>query len=150
MPGSWPQQELPNLTNANCSITSPATRRYNCIAWVAKEDFRNWWPDPLGIGYWPATAPRSVTTDAFIKAYGTLGFKLCYDGTLEEGLEKIALFGIGATGAEVPTHAARQLPTGEWTSKLGNFEDITHASAGDVNGPVYGQVLCYLERQRKT
>ena len=148
MPGSWPQHELPNLTDQNSEITSPATRRYNCIAWAAGDVLRNWWPDPLGIGYWPPGVPRSVTTQVFLAAYGTFGFKLCFDGVLEPGVEKLALFGKGSAGNEVPTHAALQLESGEWTSKLGRFEDVKHSLVEAVAGPVYGTVICYLARPR--
>ncbi|MCI0364369.1 MAG: hypothetical protein L0219_10830 [Phycisphaerales bacterium] len=43
---------------------------------------------------------------------------------LEPGLEKVALF----ADSFYYTHAARQLPTGPWTSKLGKAEDIEHDS----------------------
>lgn len=149
MPGSWPQHELPNLTADNCEVKSKATRRYNCLAWAAGEDFRNWWPDPIGVGHWPAGVERFVTTQAFLRAYGTMGFALCFDGTLEGGIEKVAIYGKGPPGAEVPTHAALQLESGEWTSKLGPFEDINHTTAEAVQGPVYGRVICYLSRPRQ-
>lgn len=148
MPGSWPQHELPFLTDQNCHVTSPATNRYNCLAWAAGENRRNWWPDPAGIGYWPATVRREVSIGAFVDAYGTLGFRLCFDGTLEEGLQKIAIFGKGVMGSEIPTHAALQLENGRWTSKLGPCEDIEHATPDAVNGPVYGTVVCYMVRPR--
>jgi hypothetical protein len=48
----------------------------------------------------------------------------------------------------MPTHAALQLESGLWTSKLGEFEDINHLTPNAVAGPVYGGVLCYLERPR--
>ena len=102
----------------------------------------------MGIGYWPPGAGRSVTTQAFLDAYGTLGFKLCFDGTLEPGIEKIAIFGKRPAGQEVPTHAALQLESGEWTSKLGPFEDVRHSPVEAVAGPVYGTVICYLARPR--
>ena len=149
MLGNWPPHELPNLTANNCDVKSPATKRYNCLAWAAGEDFRNWWPDPMGIGYWPPGIVRAVTTQAFLLAYGTLGFTLCFDGTLEAGVEKLAIYGKGQTGAEEPTHAAVQLETGHWTSKIGRFEDITHTTPNAVGGPVYGAVICYLARPRR-
>ena len=148
MPGSWPQHEFPNLTDQNCDVTGPRTRRYNCIAWAAGNSTRKWWPDPMGVGYWPAGVNRADTTEAFLRAYGSLGYVLCFDGTLETGLEKIALCGKGPAGSEVPTHAALQLETGEWTSKLGDFEDITHATTHDVESHLYGRVICYLARRR--
>jgi hypothetical protein len=81
-------------------------------------------------------------------AYGTLTYTLCFDGTLKPGIEKIALYGKGQPGAEVPTHVALQLESGKWTSKLGPFEDINHATPEAATGPVYGRVLCYLSRPR--
>lgn len=148
MAGSWPQNELPYLTDQDYAITSPATRRYNCIAWAAQDTVRWWWPDPMEIGYWPPNIGRAVTTEAFLRAYGTLGFTLCFDGTLEAGIEKIALYGKGTASAEVPTHAALQLENGQWTSKIGVFEDISHTTPGLLDGPVYGTVICYLARRR--
>jgi hypothetical protein len=146
--GSWPEHELPYLTATSCEITSKASKQYNCIAWAARDEINNWWPDPWGIGYWPSGAPRAVTVDAFMQAYGTLGYKLCYDGSLVVGLEKIAIFGTGPEGSEVPTHAALQLESGEWTSKLGPFEDVRHKTVDAVNGPIYGKVICFMSHLR--
>lgn len=148
MPGSWPPHELPYLAQDNCEVKSKATKRYNCLAWAAGEDFRNWWPDPLGKDYWPLGIPREVTVEKFLLAYGTLGFRLVFDGTLKQGVEKLALYGKGHAGSEIPTHAALQLESGEWTSKIGRFEDISHKTAAVVEGPVYGKVICYLARPR--
>ena len=148
MPGSWPPSELPNLIDNNCQITSPTTPRYNCIAWAAGDNSRWWEPDPFGQYYWPPNIPRTFTTDAFLQAYGMLGFRLCFDGILKQGVEKLAIYGKGPAGAEVPTHAALQLPDGTWTSKLGNCEDVTHTTADNLNGPCYGHVLCFLARAR--
>jgi hypothetical protein len=46
----------------------------------------------------------------------------------------------------VYTHAARQLPSGKWTSKLGKGEDIEHDSPYDVGGGVYGEVMQVMKR----
>lgn len=148
MPGTWPPYELPNLTDDNCIVTSDPTGQYNCIAWAAGEDFRNWWPDEWGVGYWPPGVAREATVAAFVLAYGTRGFRLCFDGSLEVGLEKVALYGAGPRGSEEPTHAALQLKDGRWTSKLGPFEDVIHTTTEAAAGPVYGKVICYLSRPR--
>jgi hypothetical protein len=149
MPGSWTTGQLPHLAEGdNCEVTSKKTPKYNCIAWAAGEDFRNWWPDPMKKGYWPPGVSRAITVGAFIEAYGTLGFKLAYDGTLQAGIQKLAIYGKGQAGAEVPTHAALQLEDGQWTSKLGPLEDVTHKVAAAVEGPCYGKVICYLGRPR--
>lgn len=140
MPGSWPIRELPYLDNDNCEITSPPTRHYNCIAWAADENARWWWPDPQGIGYWPPGVQRAATLEAFEAAYATLGYEPCTDSSLEPDIEKIAIFALNLGGLVVPTHAAIQLTSGQWSSKLGEFEDITHDRVEDVRGPVYGSV----------
>ena len=146
--GSWPEWELPGLTVDTCEVKSKKTGMYNCVAWAAGENFRNWWPDPMGVGFWPHGVSRKVTMPAFIQAYGTKGYSLCYNNSLEEGLEKIALFGKEINGIPTPTHAALQLASGVWTSKLGPFEDVEHPSVDAVNGPVYGSIICYLSRPR--
>jgi hypothetical protein len=150
MPGSWLPSDLPNLTDANCEITSRATRHYNCIAWVAADDTRNWWPDQRGIGYWPADAPRVETVAAFIGAFDTLGYKPCLSAAFEEGIEKIALYAIEDRDLQTaPTHAARQLESGEWTSKLGQCEDVRHPTPDSVSGPLYCKPACYMSRARR-
>jgi hypothetical protein len=45
----------------------------------------------------------------------------------------------------VPKHAARQLPSGRWTSKLGPMEDIEHA-LHDLTGMAYGSVVLVMKR----
>jgi hypothetical protein len=80
--------------------------------------------------------------EAFRAAFATLGYAVCAGAEPESGFEKVALFA-GAHG--VPTHAARQLPSGRWTSKLGELEDIEHA-LHDLTGLVYGSVVLVLKR----
>jgi hypothetical protein len=46
-----------------------------------------------------------------------------------------------------PLYAARQLPNGRWTSKLGEWEDIEHA-LHDLTGMVYGSVVLVMKRPR--
>jgi hypothetical protein len=66
----------------------------------------------------------------------------CDHGELEAGFEKIAIY-VGAD-SEVK-HAARQLPSGLWTSKLGDFEDIEHPLFV-LEGGAYGWVKRFLKR----
>jgi hypothetical protein len=145
MLGSWDPSYLPNLTAQNCKVTSPATRVYNCIAWAASDDALWWWPDDFS--YWPPDVAREITIGAFMQLYALFGYVECVDGTLETGFEKIALYAKRMPWGEVePTHAARQLPDGQWTSKLGPCEDVTHATPSDVDGPSYGTPIKFLKR----
>lgn len=149
MPGSWPPSELPRLTPDNHTVTSKVSTRYNCIAWAAGDTARWWWPDARNIGYWPPGVQRALTLEAFVEAYGTLGFRPCENGCFQTGVEKVAILGrLPANAPPTPEHAALQLDSGEWTSKLGPFEDISHATLEAVGGPAYGEVICYLSRPR--
>jgi hypothetical protein len=148
MLGSWPPDALPNLTEQNCRETSQKTRAYNCIAWAAGDDQHWWWPGPIR-GYWPLNVPREETLEAFILAFGTLGYRECADGSLEANIEKVALYAELVSGVLVPTHAARQLQDGCWTSKIGAFEDVEHLTVNDVNCAAYGTPVRYLSRPRR-
>jgi hypothetical protein len=99
--------------------------------------------------YWPEGVPRSETVEAFIQAYRTLGYEICDSPALEPGVEKIAIYVNNRVDRE-PTHAARQLPSGKWTSKLGRAEDIEHdALQGDYPpGCRYGEEATFLARAR--
>jgi len=72
-----------------------------------------------------------------------LGYQSCDEGELEEHYLKIALY---VNTDSKPTHAARQLPSGKWTSKLGKGEDIEHANPAGVEGEIYGTVVQYMKR----
>lgn len=124
----YKEAEFPRLAATGYRITSKASRIYNCFAWAAGEDDRWWNPlEPENPYYWIDGVPAELTVAAFIQAYQTLGYEPCDDSGLEEGFEKIALY---ATPDGEPTHAARQLPDGKWTSKLGRWEDIEHELDG--------------------
>lgn len=148
MPGSWCPTEFPNLRPDNHAVTSNATRQYNCLAWAAYADTVRWEPDPHFQYYWPPGVARAYTVEAFVKAYESLGFRLCYGGEWTEGIEKMALYAEERNGVLRPTHAALQLEPGKWTSKIGDFEDISHTTEHDVAGGLYGRVRYYLERPR--
>jgi hypothetical protein len=125
-------------------ITSPFDVNYNCIAWAAQDLSRNWWPDSMHLGYWPPGVPREETIEIFAAAYRTLGYEECDSAEVEPGFQKIALYALSGK----PKHAARQLPNGHWTSKLGKAEDIQHALQ-DLEGQSYGQVVTILRRRRQ-
>src|SRR5271156_1758322 len=107
---------FPGLLGTAYRITSPSTDGYNCIAWAAGETGAWWWPGDPAVTFWPARAKREETLAAFREAFATIGYVPCDHAEAKSGFEKIALFA-DATG--IPTHAARQLSTGLWTSKLG-------------------------------
>lgn len=145
------EAEFPNLTRRDYHVTSDETSGYNCIAHAAARDDSWWWPADFEWVFWPDNVPKEETLEAFIQAYGTLGYVVCGDGVLEAGFEKVALF-VEADGS-TPSHAARQLPSGKWTSKLGEWEDVEHYSLPPLEdrrfGMGYGTVAKFLKRPRR-
>jgi hypothetical protein len=135
------QASFPSLA-VTFRVTSEETDRYNCIAWAAGDTSRWWWP--LYPSYWPEMAPREATLDAFVAAFATLGSAGCADGDLEDGKEKVVIYLL--QGA--PTHMARQMVSGAWTSKLGDAWDIGHFLPTEVGGRIYGDAVQYLWRPR--
>jgi hypothetical protein len=118
------EEAFPGLAANGYQVTSPSDSDYNCIAWAAGDSHAWWWPgQDAGKEYWPPGVPRERTRDAFVAAFASLGYTICESDDVESGYEKIALF---AAVDGRPTHAARQLPSGRWTSKLGKAEDIEH------------------------
>jgi hypothetical protein len=138
------EEHFPRLRGTDYAIDSPQDPDYNCIAHAADDQHRRWWPDLSGQDTWPEGVPRAETREAFIAAFSTLGYVVCPGEEPEQGFEKIALF---ADAHGVPTHAARQLDGGRWTSKLGQLEDILHA-LHDLEGILYGSVVLVMKRPR--
>jgi hypothetical protein len=135
---------FPGLRGTVYRVTSPADPDYNCIAWAAGVTDDWWWPHPEPRAFWPPGVSRGATITAFEEAFAWLGYAPCEAQEPEVGYEKVALY---ATADGRPTHMARQLPDGQWTSKLGEQVDLEHelhALAGDL----YGAVVRILRRAR--
>jgi hypothetical protein len=141
-------RDFPNLKPHSCKDgISASTPAYNCIAWAANSESKRWWePDPYMQYFWPDGAPREYTVGAYIAAFRSQGFEVCDTGLLEGGIEKIVLY----LDQDFPMHAARQLPDGNWTSKMGGKEDICHDSVECLNGPSYGAPSIYMKRNIKS
>ena len=147
-PVSRQVQELcrgfPRLAIGRCIVTSPETTSYNCIAWAAADTARWWWP--TGRYYWPPGAQRTASLKAFEEAFATLGFRRLQNPDADEStVEMVAIY---ARPDGIPTHAARQLPSGRWTSKCGAGVDIEHELDG-LEGDLYGSVVLVLGRPRE-
>jgi hypothetical protein len=142
---------FPNLRREEYLVTSTETPDYNCIAHAAGFDDNWWWPDGPP-SYWPEGVKLEETLEIFAAAYADVGFEVCTKQCrdLEEGFEKVAVY---VDADNVPTHAARQLANGKWTSKLGEWEDIQHDTLeamedADGLGLGYGKVALILRRLR--
>lgn len=133
---------FPSLNPANYLITSPETPEYNCIAWAAGDDDVWWEPHPSY--FWPPGVPMEYSLEAYKKAYETLSYVECSESNYEPGYEKVTIY-INRYGK--PTHAARQLSSGRWTSKLGQNVDIDHETPEVLEGPAYGTAAVFMRRR---
>ena len=145
------QKSFPGLVNdEHFKLTSPLNYCYNCIAWAYNYNDRWMWPPnglPTGyldaVKYWP-NENSSDDVSEFIKAFKEgKGYELCETADFEKGFQKIALY--VKKGTTKCTHAARQLISGYWTSKLGPAQDIQHGSPFTIEGELYGVVYCIMK-----
>ena len=139
---------FPNLrTEGEYEPTSDEDANYNCIAWALYDIRQWWWPTPRYGAFWLAQVPRNNKRETVIKIFEMHGYVTCESSDPEPGYEKVALYEISPeSGIE---HAARQLQSGEWTSKLGEWEDIRHKTPQSVECDDYGRVVQILKRPRE-
>lgn len=148
------ERHHPNLVADRYTIQSRITRRYNCFAWVVNDEDHWWQPfdprcdimDPIRNRFWPVKTPMFLTIDILIDALATRGFAVCESGEFEPSYEKIAVY--AKTGSDIPTHAAKQLDTGIWASKMGDWEDIHHHTVNGLEDDRYGRVVRFLRKPR--
>lgn len=148
------EEIFPSLNESVYSITSEESNRYNCIAWALHHTTQFWDPGMIGVGgyYWPPGVAKDDSVKSWIRVFEIHGYKPCRGDEPQPGIEKIAIYGKSNGDA---THVARQLPSGELTSKLGKLEDIQHHSLGVLEGVYdssdmadYGVVIQIMSRSK--
>jgi len=122
--------------------TSVPSSDYNCIAWAAERNDDWWWPDEDS--HWPVGYARVVVIDSFIAVFFALGYRRCKSDSRDWGYRKVAIY---VDDQGTPTHMARQLENGQWTSKLGHIWDISHPTLEHLYDSKYGKVSCFLRRR---
>ena len=121
-------------------------RRVTIVFHGAGNDNQRWWqPVVLGGFYWPEGVARELTVENLAAVYKRLGYSACATTNFESGVEKVALY-VEADGT--PTHAARQVGADKWTSKLGELEDVEHATLECLES-FYGKVKLVLSRPQR-
>lgn len=131
---------FPKLKGTAWRISSEQNSRYNCVAFAAGRTDRWWWPQPGG--YWPEGLRSDLSLDCFRELFvSRFGFEQTDVRLLQPGFDRVAIFALDGK----PKHAARQLVTGEWTSKLGAEHDIVHPLIA-VEGALYGEVAIIFRR----
>ena len=91
--------------------------------------------------YWPYELPRSSSLETYIALFRWAGYEI---GDSDPSFEKLAIFAQNG----VFRHVARQLPSGQWTSKMGANVDIEHDLVA-VQGGRYGDLHSIMQRERR-
>lgn len=140
---------FPLLANdPDFKVTSPYDEKYNCISWAMRYTDR-WTSPPAGSPYldgvlwWPPTATEGAKITCLVDAFEKEGFVLCDSYDFDKDWLKVALYYNPMTGEW--THAARQLRSGMWSSKLGKANDIEHGTPYSIEGQFYGKVFCIMQ-----
>ena len=132
---------FPNSTENNSRLTSVITDAYNCLAHALFNDSRWIWPDTKGKGAWPPDMKREETLECVTEFLMRIGFQPCGDHLLDDGWLKIAIY----TSFEIPTHFARQTPSGKWSSKMGDKIDIEHDDLWVLGKASYGNPTHFMK-----
>src|SRR4051812_43732089 len=114
---------FPNLIKKAHDVTSDEDPDYNCIAFAYGITNRKYWPNFHPDFAWPDGIPKVETLHAFEKLFESIGYVRAADGKHVAGVEKVAIY---TSSDGRPTHAARQIDSGRWASKLGVWYDIEH------------------------
>jgi hypothetical protein len=127
------RKDFPNMNYWNSKQTSELNKCYNCVAWVS--EINNDW-------IWPDIVNKTV----FINLFKSYGYKEIQNGniSLEPYKQKIAIY---VDSFNKPSHVARQLRNGKWTSKIGRNIDIEHDNLEVLEGPLYGRINIMMEKR---
>ena len=127
----------------NWKINSPEDGSYNCLAYAAVITDKFFWPGNRPEYTWHKDVPMDTQLPTLILFYEKHEFIECENFDFENGYQKIALY---IKDDEI-THAARQLSTGLWCSKLGPSHDIIHSNPYTVEGNQYGRAVSAMKRE---
>ena len=140
------EADFPSLRDTSYQMTSERDPGYNCLAWSLGDTKFFWQPLPPTRGYyWPPGIPREDTVDAWAKVFELHGYERTTSDALEAGFEKVAIY---EASDGLAGHAALQLASGAWTSKLGVGHDIEHPNPQCLEGDLYGRIVRILKRRR--
>ena len=134
------EDQFPKLRESPYRIASPENFTNNCLAWAIGDPSR-WWEKYSG-SYWLDV--RVPDDDGWAALFEMSGYAKTDSKESEPGFEKVAIY----TKRGEPTHAAKQLRSGVWSSKLGEGHDIEHETLESLEGDAYGYVAQIMKRPR--
>ena len=137
-------EAFPNLASEGFETVGQASELYNCIAYVAEDTSKWWWPD--GTNYWPPWATLDTKMESLKEALAGLGYEQCDDSDPEDGYQKVALYEIQGRFQ----HAAVQMSNGRWRSKMGQGPVVEHRNPESLSGGPYGNPKVFMRRATVT
>lgn len=149
LPSTELEQSFPGIAG-KYNLTSPKDEKYNCVSW-AVGDVRRFWDDIRILGrrvkgyYWPDGCDVE-TLEGWKCVFALHGYKECESESFDTDFEKIAIYTFDSGD---PSHVARQMGSGKWSSKLGVSFDIEHDTLDSLKGEEYGKVAVIMQRPCK-
>lgn len=137
------EEQIGGLKGSSYRITSPHDPDYNCVSWALGDTARRWSPGLGPRDHWPEDLQAWPSITVFVKLFERYGYARCESAEFEPGVEKVAIF-VNSLGE--PTHMARQMQGGKWTSKLGDSVDIEHDELDAVACKLLGWVEVVMSR----
>lgn len=136
----WPNLKIGD----NFSYTSLKRRGFNCVAYALEFENKDWDMLVFAKIYNLDKTQLDHSANGYAKIFSEkFGFEKCDNPNLEEGFKKIALY---ENNEGDFTHIARQMESGKWTSKMGNYEDIEHYDLIGISGNFYGKPSMYMRK----
>ena len=136
---------LPNIVGKYIRTSDPSIK-YNCLVYAVRVEW-GWFepPNHLPGYYWPPGIDPEWNDRTVKQVLARFGYNEISDSPEpEDGYDKIAIYG----DKDGPTHFARQLPNGNWSSKLGELIDVEHTTLECLVGDDhYGNLLYYAKRK---
>lgn len=121
---------------------------FNCVGDAFGDEERWWWPTrgERGGNFWPKGAYKGESVESFDELLlKKMGGWVTHDQAPETGTVKIALYGSEYGKNIRPTHAMRQLPSGEWQSKMGSSDRLVFDNVNDASSDLYGKLVKIYE-----
>jgi hypothetical protein len=134
---------FPSVPPSAIKIDGKDDPDYNCFAWACGATNQFWFPHRGYMYHWPAIEETTADDiDNFdVLFLDKLHGEEVVDQTYEPGFVKLALFTDTTEGEIYATHLSRQLPSGEWGSKLGSGYLVRHGTnIHDLDYGHYGNV----------
>jgi hypothetical protein len=127
---------FPILREHEFRITGGESSAYNCAGDAC--GIRQWvWP---GEENWPEAADHGNSIASFDALLTEMvGGTITENQAPEPGHVKLAVYTLLPDGTQ-PTHMMRQLPTGEWMSKMGSMDTLVLDNVHDLENGVYGRL----------